>query len=230
MNKPSFDRFTGDYRNHLERGSYKLLGGEAHEYYIYAKVRELLDLTDNLSAPPGAVVDVGCGIGLTEKFLSPHFSSLTGCDISIEMLRQAQDGKPDNCTFLQSSGLFLPFKQGSVGILFSFSLFHHVPRERHGEMMREMSRILRPGGLLVICEHNPYNPLTRLVVKTCEVDRGANLVAAGWLHRCFLHAGLRPLSSKYILFFPAWLSVLRSLERRLGWLPLGGQYIVSALK
>ena len=41
-----------------------------------------------------------------------------------------------------------------------------------------MRRVVRPGGLLCIIEHNPFNPLTRLAVVRCEFDRDAVLLPA----------------------------------------------------
>jgi len=230
LSTPSFDRFKDGYLGHLERGPYSILGGEPHEYYIFVKVQELMSLFRKTGVSPDVVIDVGCGIGVAERLLSPHCTFLAGCDLSFEMLKQALTGRPSNCSFIQGTGLSLPFISEGADALFSFSLFHHVPKEFHVALVQEMKRVLKPGGLLAIFEHNPFNPLTRYVVKHCEVDRDAHLLAPGWLRKCMSSAGLRPITKKFIIFFPRWFTFLKRLEGRLGWLPLGGQYLVSAIR
>lgn len=230
MSTPSFDRFKDGYLEHLERGPYSVLGGESHEYYISVKVQEFMSLVRRSGVSPGVVIDVGCGIGVAERLLSSHCTFLAGCDLSYEMLRQALIGRPMNCSFIQGTGLSLPFISKGADALFSFSLFHHVPKDSHLALVQEMKRVLKPGGLLAIFEHNPFNPLTRYVVKHSEVDRDAHLLTPAWLRECMTNAGLKPICKKYIIFFPRWFAFLKSLEDRLGWFPLGGEYLISAIR
>lgn len=230
MNEAGFDKFKDGYLSHLETGPYKSLCGKSHKYFISVKAQELLAASKNLVSSARVVLDVGCGIGLAEKYLSPHFSVLVGCDISGGMLKEAAGYSLPNVTFIQCSGFNLPFTDRSVDILFSVSLFHHVSKDLHSSLILEMKRVLRDGGLLVVFEHNPYNPLTRYIVRTCEVDMDARLVPSRWIRHVMAQAGLRLPRNKFIIFFPKWLSFLRSLEGFFGWLPLGTQYMVSALR
>ena len=89
---------------------------------------------------------------------------------------------------------------------------------------------MRPGGLVVVYEHNPLNPLTRVAVSRCEFDEGVELLSRGETKSLLRRAGLEPIESRYIAFFPWRGRGLRALEHGLARLPLGGQYVVGAMK
>ena len=85
---------------------------------------------------------------------------------------------------------------------------------------------LRPGGSLVVFEHNPLNPLTRRTVDTCPFDKNAILLPATETRKLIAARGLILVKRDYIVFFPRAFSALRPLEAALGWCPLGAQYAV----
>ena len=90
--------------------------------------------------------------------------------------------------------------------------------------------MLRPGGLFVIFEHNPRNPLTVRAVNTCPFDEHAVLIDAKVMQVCLAEAAFTEIQLAYRIFFPRILRALRILEPMLRWLPLGAQYYVSARK
>jgi hypothetical protein len=92
-----------------------------------------------------------------------------------------------------------------------------------------MRRVVRSGGLVCLIEHNPLNPLTRLAVARCEFDRDAVLLHAGRTRALMADAGLHDIRSDYFLLLPSAAPVARRLERGLSRLPLGAQYIASAI-
>jgi hypothetical protein len=94
--------------------------------------------------------------------------------------------------------------------------------------MVELARVTRQGGLVVVFEHNPVNPLTRLVVRRCAFDEGVVLVGRRSLGRLARAAGLAVEETRYILFFPWTRAPFPQLERRLGSLPAGAQYFLAA--
>ena len=52
-------------------------------------------------------------------------------------------------------------------------------REITPAFVAELARVVRPGGLVVVFEHNPLNPLTRLVVSRVTFDDGVRLLRSG---------------------------------------------------
>ena len=90
--------------------------------------------------------------------------------------------------------------------------------------------MVRPGGLVVVIEHNPMNPLTRMAVARCDFDEGVELASRKEARRLFVARGLQPVEHPYILFFPWRGNAPRRVERWLTWLPFGAQYIVAGRK
>ena len=109
-------------------------------------------------------------------------------------------------------------------------MLHHVEPGERVAFTREMYRVVRPGGALMVFEHNPRNPLTRYAVARCELDTGCALLRPAEVLDLFASAGLQTVERSYISFFPSRRPSLLRLERAMRWLPAGGQYLVGARK
>src|SRR6266540_2986441 len=90
----------------------------------------------------------------------------------------------------------------------------------------ELRRVLKGGAHLFLFEHNPYNPLTLRVVRTCPFDSGVRLLRLPYATRIVRSAGFRVDRPRYCFFFPHSVRLLRPAEVYMDWLPLGGQYYV----
>lgn len=114
------------------------------------------------------VLDVGCGTGYLSRILAPVVTPsghVTGVDPSPAMIDYATRHAPANCTYVEGSGQDLPFPDGSFDLVISSLAVHHIPAEARPEALRQMFRVLRPGGRLLIAEFRPpANPLARRVV------------------------------------------------------------------
>ncbi len=80
-------------------------------------------------------------------------------------------------------------------------------------------------------EHNPLNPVTRVLVRRTPVDSDAVLLPGGEARQLTRRAGFTHLQQDYFLYFPQ--SVYRNvgrLENVLAIVPLGGQYAVFSAK
>jgi SAM-dependent methyltransferase len=120
----------------------------------------------------------------------------------------------------------LPYDSGSFDVAFAVCVLHHVDPAARRQFTAELARVTRPGGLTVVFEHNPFNPLTRLAVARCEFDEGVELLRRRELQR-LLAPALREVESRYLLFVP-WRA--ERLERALGGVPLGAQYYVASTR
>ncbi len=97
-------------------------------------------------------------------------------------------------------------------------------------LTKSIKRVLKPGGLFCLIEHNPWNPVTQAIVKRCPVDSDAELLTAPAAARLVGTVDLEILETAYFLYFPE--SIFRHIgriEQSLRNLPLGGQYAVFCL-
>jgi SAM-dependent methyltransferase len=132
--------------------------------------------------------------------------------------------------YLQISDSQIPVADASFDIVFTACVFHHIDHSGHTHWLAEIKRVLVPGGVFGLFEHNPWNPLTRRAVNTCPFDENARLISMPNMRTRLREAGFNVLRSRFTFFFPSFLRGLRALETRMGWLPLGGQYFLLAQK
>jgi SAM-dependent methyltransferase len=232
MQRSEFDKFAQEYAA-LHRANIAI-SGEGPEYFAEYKIRELREVSSGLGLLGGAgrILDFGAGVGGSVEHFRRHFpaASLTCVDVSVESLRIGAGRFAGEAGFVAFDGEQLPFADGSFDCVFSACVFHHIEPERHVTLLAELRRALRPGGLLMIFEHNPLNPLTVHAVNSCPFDENAVLIRARLFRRRLISAGFASAAARYRLFFPHALRALRPLERRLKWLPLGAQYYVFDIR
>ncbi|WP_169986795.1 class I SAM-dependent methyltransferase [Microbispora sp. H10836] len=114
------------------------------------------------------ILDVGCGTGYLTRILAPVVTPsghVTGVDPSPPMVEYARRRAPGNCTYVVGEGQSLPFPDGSFDAVVSSLAVHHIPGDARPRALREMFRVLRPGGRLVIAEFRPpASPLAARLV------------------------------------------------------------------
>lgn len=112
-------------------------------------------------------LDVGCNTGYGTMMLATAGRRVVGVDVSARAIEAAQaaapDGRPE---FLAIDGLALPFADGSFDLVTSFQVIEHVLDP--APYLREIARVLRPGGTFVLTTPNaatrldpgmtPWNP------------------------------------------------------------------------
>lgn len=170
-------------------------------------------------------LDVGCGRGELLSLAGGNFAQAIGCDPS--------DGMLSSCAGVnviqQSSPCELPFDDNSVELVTIVCVCHHVHGETRILLMNEIRRVLVPGGLCCIIEHNPWNPVTRAIVKRCPVDIDAELLTSRTATALLKATGFKHCFTDYLLFFPErYFDLLNHVELKLSWVPLGGQYALLA--
>jgi SAM-dependent methyltransferase len=219
-----FDRYAGHYED-LLRDPIRDRFAASAEFFHLRKWLLIQDFFRRRSIRPKELswLDVGCGKGELLRLGKAHFRTAVGCDPSAEMLRQcgglAVSHQPDPAR--------LPFGDQSFDFVTAACVYHHLGPAERPALTSEARRVLRPGGLFVMFEHNPANPATRLVVSRAPVDSQAVLLRARESRGLMKAAGLAPLATLYYLYLPQRMfEFAGKLERLLTRVPLGGQYAV----
>jgi ubiquinone/menaquinone biosynthesis C-methylase UbiE len=206
-------RFLGGPHGHATDGS----GGHIVRPRLYELVAAVgflgrrRRIFDQLVALSGAragdrVLDVGCGTGYltgrTAHAVGPA-GRVVGVDPSEPVIAYARRVRPPNCAFHIAGGEAVPEPDASFDVVVSSLAIHHIPPQVRPAALREMYRVLRPGGLLMIADFRPpsgkaashlvgavgghamqHNPVDQLVGLVS--DAGFEVTGTGdigfWLH------------------------------------------------
>jgi SAM-dependent methyltransferase len=100
--------------------------------------------------PGDDVVEIGCGVGRMTRPLAARARSVRALDVSPRMLELAREHNPrlENVEWIAGDGVSLqPIPDASADACFSYVVFQHIPDpEVTYGYVREMGRVLRPGG------------------------------------------------------------------------------------
>ncbi|HUA22288.1 MAG TPA: methyltransferase domain-containing protein [Bryobacteraceae bacterium] len=112
---------------------------------------ELKRLAANANRRAWRALEIGCGPGRLMKPLSRHFGEIHGVDVSDEMIALARErlrGIPHAHVHATSGASLAQFADESFDFVYTFAVFQHIPsREVVLEYMREIRRVLKPGGI-----------------------------------------------------------------------------------
>ncbi|MBI5532262.1 MAG: metalloregulator ArsR/SmtB family transcription factor [Deltaproteobacteria bacterium] len=101
-----------------------------------------------------SVADIGTGTGGMLPYLAEVADQIVAVDLSAEMLRRAKAKAQSlgltNVTFAKGDFAHLPLADASVDAAFSVLVLHHAPRPLIA--LREMRRVVRPGGAVVVVD------------------------------------------------------------------------------
>jgi SAM-dependent methyltransferase len=224
-----FDLVADEY--HAQHKKNLAITGESPEYFAEYKIQDLAHYIRAKSLPDGNIFDFGCGIGNSVEYFRKYFPESELCcgDVSTRSMEiaRARFSARETYVHIETS---IPLPSESQDIVFTACVFHHIPHEEHQKWLLELNRIIRPGGVLAIYEHNPLNPLTVRAVKTCPFDVNAKLIRGGVMKRRALIAGWREPHIRYKLFFPSFLRFFRPLEKYLSRICLGAQWRLISRK
>jgi SAM-dependent methyltransferase len=228
MDKAEFDAVALDYER--QHASSIRFSGEETGFFSEYKAVDTRRTVDAAHRHPSDILDFGSGIGNAVAPLRRQFPAarLTCLDVSEESLNLSRSCNGDAASYCVYDGRQIPRDIGAFDLIYTACVFHHIPAEQHVDLLRQLKGLLRPGGIFILFEHNPWNPVTRYVVKNCPFDENAVLITAPTMRSRVRAAGFEKCAIRYRLFFPKGLAFLRPTERFLAALPLGAQYFLSA--
>jgi ubiquinone/menaquinone biosynthesis C-methylase UbiE len=233
--RSEFDQYAREYLRELSHPLRDLIDPEG-QYFIELKSDILKEIASQYFPHDRniKIVDVGTGLGLFEKFLYPHFDNIAAIDISFEMLKVAQTLNPLKSRtggYVQGNAFQLPLENGYADLVFMSCVMHHLEEADVQSTLSEIARICSPRGIIIFFEHNPYNPITQLVVRTTPLDRNARLVSYKKLMRSADKSGIHIEEKQFFLYGTRKIDKL--IRKNISWLgkvPFGGQYALMGQK
>jgi SAM-dependent methyltransferase len=167
-------------------------------------VRFTLRLSE-LSLPPARILDLGCGTGDMAAAFGHLGYHVTACDIAGEMIdiaRGAHSGSAVEWICLNPDWRVLPFADCSFDGIVASSVFEYLVDVQHAAT--ELSRVLRPEGILLLTVPNPFNYVRRF---------------EGWFRKMLSNHHLLSLLSKvgYAGSYPMYLLLSRNRLSEDGW-------------
>jgi glycosyltransferase involved in cell wall biosynthesis/ubiquinone/menaquinone biosynthesis C-methylase UbiE/GT2 family glycosyltransferase len=135
-------KFTGERYVPTEKGQ---IEAEHLHRYLLAK-----ELTKNK-----IVLDIASGEGYGSALISEYAKKVIGVDIDKEVVSHANNKySSDNLEYKHGSCASIPVDDSSIDIVVSFETIEH--HEQHDEMMREINRVLKLDGVLLISSPNKH--------------------------------------------------------------------------
>ncbi|MDD5543251.1 MAG: class I SAM-dependent methyltransferase [Acidobacteriia bacterium] len=157
--------------------------------YIMKSERALLDPIQLQEGQK--FLEVGCGEGGNLFFLRSSKAELFGIDLFPGKLWFAERELP-SCKFVCCGVELLPFRDGTFDVVLCRDVLHHLPdREK---ALRELLRVCRPGGQIVIIEPNGKNPVIQIQIWLLKAERGIRRNSPESMENLLFHAfGSKPV-------------------------------------
>ena len=139
-----------DYKETVKAGYNKIANRYLAERNQDGENVQLLHDFIELLSPESRVLDAGCGAGLPiAKTLAEHFDVI-GVDFSEAQIELAKKNVPDAHFYCQDM-TELDFPKESLDGICSYYAIIHIPREEHEELFINFHRMLRMGGIVLLC-------------------------------------------------------------------------------
>jgi SAM-dependent methyltransferase len=230
LDSAEFDKFADEYL--ADHAKNLRITGEDPDFFARYKIDEIRRLWTKENRPePKNILDFGSGIGASLPHLRRAFpqADITAFDVSRRSLDIARRRFGDVARFVRGDGAEA-LGDAAFDLIFTACVFHHIDAALHVGIFRQLRERLASGGVFVVFEHNPNNPVTRYIVATCPFDENAVLIPARLLAARQKAAGFGAVTTRFSGFFPHALAALRPLEPALAAIPFGAQYFTWAVR
>lgn len=181
MSDSNFDRIAELYDDSLPT--------HVVDHYLEKRARFVIE-----HCPRGTALDVGCGTGALAARLADAGYEMSGVDPSEGMLRVLQQ-RTGKVRGVIGTGTSLEFPDDSFDLVYCVAVMHHIAAaDDVRRTLAEMVRVAKPGGRVLIWDHNPRNPYWRLLMARVPQDTGEErLIGVTELLRGLAEAGAEPV-------------------------------------
>jgi len=94
-----------------------------------------------------SVIDLGCGTGFFTNILASKYKNVIGVDLSKKMLEFAKSKSSHEIEWIEADAFHLPFEDASIDLVYSNLMIQWC--EPLGNLLDEITRVLKPGGLFI---------------------------------------------------------------------------------
>ena len=139
--RESYDELAATYTERL----FTELAGKPLDRHLLSRLAE--DVRGH-----GLVADLGCGPGHVSRHLHDQGVRMLGIDLSPRMIDSARQRSPD-IEFRVGDMRALDLPDGALAGIVAFYSLIHIGEPEMGATLRELRRVLAPGGLLLVAFH-----------------------------------------------------------------------------
>lgn len=150
--EPDKNYFEGPGSNY---GNYNFWSGEKYWKPYIKQVLRLLEIAKpEETEEPLWMADIGCAYGFLPKYIKQVFEekgidvNIVGADLSTHALKQAKKHTPQTDLVKQDLNQGLPFLNNSLDIVTALDVIEHT--QNAGKTINEITRVLKPGGKVII--------------------------------------------------------------------------------
>ncbi|MGQ0734895.1 MAG: class I SAM-dependent methyltransferase [Acidobacteriota bacterium] len=138
---------------------YKLWQRWAPHYdYKHVKGARIAEIIAETGGPVDTALEIGVGPGGIAAALSRRGTKVVGIDLSPHALALAQEHcESERVSLIRASGFFLPFRTASLRLVYASQVLHLFESDARLTLMREVHRVLAPGGLFLFDMKNPWS-------------------------------------------------------------------------
>jgi SAM-dependent methyltransferase len=234
MPKNIFDQVAGEYVKIHDRS---LPPGVYSQEFVEQRAAKITRwISDGYTGKEFCYLDFGCGNGrLFNMLIETHSLKplveqgrlrLFGFDTSTASLEEAKRIAGNERVCFASDWDDLP-PDVRFDLVSGCSVFHHIVPAERSTVAETLRRRMKPKARLAIWEHNPFNPVTRLLVSICPFDKDARLLTFSATRTLFEANSYRYVQHAYVnVFPPRWqqAGLLAAIEKKLERVPVGSQY------
>ena len=186
--------------------------------FLFSRVEKFL--------PPrkGLVLDLGCGEAYTSIYCLNYYPYVIGLDLSIKVLKKAKEKaksqRVKGLDLINGDALKLPFKDDTFDVVLTYDMYEHI--QHQDELLREVYRVIKPRGILVLTTGNRLFPL----------DRHTMLWFIDYLPKKIadIYVKLMKRGSSYEVFQPTYWSLKKKIAKYFDILLLNGSSPINLIE
>ena len=175
---------------------------------IFRKITKYIQLKSEET-----LLDIGCGPGNLLGILHGKHpnSKLIGLDVDPKILKIARNKLSDRIEFIESSATKLPFPDNSLDVVTSTLMIHHLKSYEKDQMIKEIYRILKPGGRFYLFDFSkPTNLFGKIFVKLFKNFEHMNDALEGRYTKWMKESGFKKI--EYIYNAYGMISLAKALK------------------